>query len=431
MRALVLGGYGLIGSEIVRRLRDDGVEVIGFGRSVEKGERLVPGIAWRGADLALLRSEADWFPFLAGIEAVVNASGALQDGAMDNLAAAQDASIRALIAACEQAGVRRFVQISAPGAEEGATTAFMRTKATADAALRRSALTWTIFKPGLVISAYAYGGTALMRMLAAFPLVQPLVHGGAKIQTVAASDVAEAVSVALTTERLSGQDIDLVERTPRTLRDIIAAMRVWLGFDAAVAVIEAPAFVGAAVARVADMAGWLGWRSPLRTTALKVLANNVLGDADAGERALGRPLKSLEQSLRALPATLQERTAARAQLVFPVLVIALAVFWLASGIVAMLHADAATAVLGGTPAEPFARALVIGGAVLDVTIGAGVCVRAWTRAAAGASIFVASVYLVLGTILTPALWSDPLGPFVKILPAIALGAAVAALAERR
>jgi uncharacterized protein YbjT (DUF2867 family) len=392
---------------------------------------LLPGIAWRGADLASLRTEADWFPFLTGIDAVVNASGALQDGAMDNLAAAQDTSIRALIAACEKSGARRFVQISAPGADKGAATAFMRTKAMADAALRRSSLAWTIFKPGLVISAYAYGGTALMRMLAAFPLVQPLVHGGAKIQTVAASDVAEAVSVALASERLNGLDIDLVERSPRTLREIIAGMRAWLGFDAAVAVIEAPAFVGAGVARVADMAGWLGWRSPLRTTALRVLANNVLGDADAGERALGRSLKSLEQSLRALPATLQERTAARAQLVFPVLAITLAMFWIVSGIVAILHTDAATAVLSGTAAEPFARALVIGGALLDIAIGAGVCVRAWTRAAAGASIGVALAYLALGTILTPALWSDPLGPFVKVLPAIALGVAVAALAERR
>jgi hypothetical protein len=33
--------------------------------------------------------------------------------------------------------------------------------------------------------------------------------------------------------------------------------------------------------------------------------------------------------------------------------------------------------------------------------------------------------------VTPELWADPLGPFVKVFPAMALALAVAALAEER
>jgi nucleoside-diphosphate-sugar epimerase len=64
MRVLVLGAYGLIGSDVVRRLRDDGLTVVGFGRSAAKGKRLVPNIDWVGADLATLTQPEHWMPYL-------------------------------------------------------------------------------------------------------------------------------------------------------------------------------------------------------------------------------------------------------------------------------------------------------------------------------------------------------------------------------
>ena len=431
MRVLVLGGYGLIGSEVVRRLRADGLTVVGFGRSVAKGKRLVPDIDWVGADLTTLTQPEQWVPFLRGVDAVVNASGALQDGAKDKLKTSQDEAIVALIKACAEFGPRRYVQLSAPGADAAAKTAFMRTKAKADAALRKSSLEWTIFKPGLVISAYAYGGTALLRMLAAFPVVQPLMLPRARIQTVAASDVAEAVAVALTTERLVRQELDLVERPIHTLAETVSAFRSWLGFGPSRFTLVMPRVVGATIGYCADFAGWLGWRSPLRTTALKVLAGNVLGDADQGEKALGRPLKTMAHSLGSLPATMQERVFARAQLVFPILALSLAGFWIASGIIALFHTNAAASVLDHTLLNDHAMTLVVGGAILDITIGIGSCVRRTAKPAAWSAVAVSLSYMVLGTWTTPQLWSDPLGPFVKIIPGIALALAVAALAEER
>src|SRR5262249_12334663 len=127
----------------------------------------------------------------------------------------------------------------------------------------------------------------------------------------------------------------------------------------------------------------------------------------------------------------QERVFARVQLVFPVLVLALAVFWVVSGVVALARLDAATAVLADTPLAAEARTLVVGGALIDIAIGAGVCIRATARLASLAAVAVSVAYLALGTWLTPQLWSDPLGVFVKAVPGIALAIAVAALAETR
>ena len=77
MRVLVLGGYGLIGLEIVRVLSRAGHEVMGFGRSEATGRRLAPHVAWRTGDLRRLRNAEDWARHLAGIDAVVNAAGAV------------------------------------------------------------------------------------------------------------------------------------------------------------------------------------------------------------------------------------------------------------------------------------------------------------------------------------------------------------------
>ena len=425
MRVLVLGGYGLIGSAIVRTLLADGHTVTGLGRSARTGQSLIPQARWVEADLRHMTSPDSWTPHLQGIQAVVNASGALQDGARDDLKAVQQDAIIALVKACERAGVSRFVQISAAGAHARAGTTFMRTKAAADAALRKSPLAWTILRPGLVIARQAYGGTSLLRALAGLPLVSATVHANAPIQTIGVDDVAEAVSRCLGHPDLAGTDADLVEPEAQTLAGVISQFRNWLGTGKAALDINMPPPLAKAVATMADLAGVLGWRSPLRSTALNVLKEGVTGDASQTTRLLGRPAYSLADTLAQMPSTVQDRWHARMMLVFPLILLGLAAFWIMSGLVGLVQMDAATNVLASSPVAPIAGVLVAGGAALDIVLGLGVLIRRTARLAAMGMIALTASYLVMGTILTPEIWSDPLGAFSKsallvLLPLILL-----------
>ncbi|RFB01513.1 SDR family oxidoreductase [Parvularcula marina] len=430
MRVLVLGGYGLIGSSVTRRLLAAGHEVTGLGRDPGFGRRLIPEAAWFGADLRRMTASENWRDILSGVEAVVNAAGALQTGGQDDVSLVQEAAITAIIEACAEAGVSRFVQISAPGVSEKAETAFYRSKAGADAALKSSALEWTILKPGLVLSPQAYGGTSLLRMLAAFPWVQPIALDKSPVQTVHVNHVADAVLLAVEGGAVR-IEADLVEEESHSLEDVVLAFRSWLGFSPPRAVIRVPRWLGGGVAKMADVAGHLGWRSPLRTTAMKVLDEGVRGDPAIWRAHTGREMSSLDASLRQLPSTIQERFYARMILLFPVLLLTFSVFWMVSGVIGLVRLEAASAVLAGAFPPALAKASVIGGGFADIAIGVSALFRRTVRGAAVAAIMLSLGYLAAATLFVPELWGDPMGPLVKIFPSLALALTVFVLTEKR
>lgn len=430
MRVLVLGGYGLVGLAASKRLIRDGHSVVGLARSANRGKAFLPTSDWIEADISKLTRPRDWLPHLINIDVVVNAAGVLQNGLKDSVSAVQRDSITALIEACEQIGVQKFIQISAPDADENADTLFYRTKGAADKALKASSLQWTVFRPGLVIAPHAYGGTGLIRMLAAFPVIQPIIMAKTPIQTISIDDVESAISLAVRDD-LGQRDFDLVEPNTQTLGELVLGVRSWLGFANPRVTLELPNWIGQVSAKLADIAGWLGWRPALRTTTIAVLSAGVTGDPRAWEDMSGHSTKTFAQTLTSLPATAQERIYARAMLAFPVALLTLAGFWIASGVVGLMQYDKALAVISSAVPETVAKVFVASGATIDILIGLMLLFRPTIRSACFASIFIATAYLLASVVVTPELWVDPLGPMVKVFPAIALALILAALAEER
>lgn len=431
MAVLVLGGYGLIGRSIVRRLRDAGREVIGLGRDVRVARRRFPEVTWREADLSRLTTPAAWAPLLDGVEAVVNAAGVLQASPRDDLVALHATAISALVKAAPDAGVTRIVQVSAVGARADAATEFMRTKAAGDAAIRAAAIDWVILRPGLVIAPVAYGGTAMLRGLAAFPGVTPLVMAASRVRTVCVDDVAEAVVAALNRRIPSGACVDLVGHQARDFAATVALFRAWLGLSPASA-LHLPTALGAVIGRLADGLGLLGWRPPMRTTALAVMAEGVDGDPGPAREALGRDLTSLAQVLAAMPASAADLWFARLWLLKPLVLGALSLFWIASGLIGVLQAQAAETVLTGRGVAPaFAAGAVWIGSALDLGLGLALAVRRSARAALIGMCGLTGAYVAGSALLAPGLWLDPMGPMLKTVPILILCLVGLAILEDR
>ncbi len=428
---LVIGAYGLIGHGITQRLVAEGYKVTGLGRDLQTARRVLPGITWIKGDVAALSNPDAWSVLLDGFSAVVNCSGALQDGRHDDLEMIHHRAISALASTCASADVA-LVQISAVGADLDAPTQFLSSKARGDDAITSSGAKYHIFRPGLVLASNAYGGTNLLRMLAAVPWLQPIAMPNALIQTVGLDDVAAAVAGAIGGKIPFGFEGDLVEPQAHTLRDIVSAMRNWLGFAPARYELGIPSFAVGAVSNLADALSKLGWRSALRSTAIKVLAGGVRGKP-VDMTQFGLPaIPSLTQQLARLPVGAQDRLAARMALLMPIIVFSLCLFWLASGIVALARVEQAALILQGV-GWPIALAVssVVFWALIDIAIGVAFAVRRYASfacwAAAGVSVF----YLLVSTVAIPNLWLDPLGPLVKILPGIVLALVARAVVDTR
>ena len=117
----------------------------------------------RGGFRPLTYAEA-WRPLLAGIDAVVNCVGVLQDGARDDVRRVQVDGTVALFDACARAGIRRVVHVSAIGADRrGADRVRPHQGARPTRISPRLDLDWVILRPALVLAPAVYGGTAMLR----------------------------------------------------------------------------------------------------------------------------------------------------------------------------------------------------------------------------------------------------------------------------
>lgn len=161
-----------------------------------------------------------------------------------------------------------------------------------------------------------------------------------------------------------------------------------------------------------------------------MIQGGVTGDGAAAAAALGRPLKSLPQTLAALPSGVQERWFARLWLLKAPVIATLSGFWIASGVITLL--DPAAAVAAGA-AQGYAppAVLVVAGGWLDIALGLALLVRPAARAALTGMILASLGYLAAGTLLAPGLWLDPLGPLVKVFPAILLALVALAILDDR
>jgi uncharacterized protein YbjT (DUF2867 family) len=432
MRVLVTGAYGLIGSAVLARLHRDGHELVGTGRKIETAQRQFPYARWIAADFCDLQSKEAWTKLLTGNDAVVNCAGAFQQSLRDDLAAVHVSAPRALFAACQDLGIKRVVQISAMGAGLQGASAFAKTKGQADAALAASALPWIILRPGVVLASGVYGASAMLRGLAGLPWRIPLIAGDREVRIVSVEDVAETVAWALGPGLSVRGTFELLHPRSYTVAQLVSGLRPWLGFPQQ-PTLELPAVVARAITAAADALAYVGWRSPARSTAFAELAVGMHGDPASWIAATGIAPKDLDAILNERPATLQDRWFSRLYFLKPTAIACLAAFWIISGVVAVGPGwSDAQAVLTTAGVNSTAAMLMTAfGAIIDIVLGIGVAVRSSARMALIGMLVISGLYLLLGTILAPALWLDPLGRLVKIVPLLMLIVfALAVLDER-
>ncbi|WP_186420008.1 NAD(P)H-binding protein [Bosea sp. CS1GBMeth4] len=417
-RFLVIGATGLIGSRIAADLAGAGHRVVGAAREIGRAARRIPAIDWVRLDLATSRTE-DWARLLPGIDAVVNCAGALQNGPADRLEETHHQGPRSLFAACRAAGVRRIVHVSAIGVDRATPTEFSRTKLAGDEALMASGLDWVILRPSVVLGDAAYGASALIRGLAALPVV-PVMPGTAPLQPVTLDDVAATAIRFLDPGAPSHVVLELAGPETMSFTELVRRYRSWLGLAPAIE-LRLPAWLARALYRLGDFAARLGWRPAVRTTAQREIARGAVGDPSEWRRLSGIAPKPPTEVLARRPASVQEIWFARLYLLKPLVIASLALFWIGSGIASLGPGyERGRALLAPGLSDAVIPVVIVAGGIADLLIGIGIALRRTARPALVAGIVVSLLYAAAGTLFTPSLWLDPLAPLLKIAPVVAL-----------
>jgi uncharacterized protein YbjT (DUF2867 family) len=416
---LVFGAAGLIGQFLAADLRRRGFRVIGIARRFpsppQAGDREQPIMTMTAPDLATLMRATQ-------ADVVVNCLGVLQDGPGSDTHDVHVGFVGRLIDAVKQSGRDvRLIQLSMPGEDINDRTPFSRTKREAERLIRNSGLRHVILRPGFVIAPAAFGGSALMRALGALPFMLGKAEASVPFAPVAIEDVAETVATIVDDSSIAGDAAtwDLMQHELATTGDVVAYFRGVLGGPKPW--LTLPSLLLTAGARLGDVASWFGWTPPIRSTALVELRRGVVGDPAAWIAATGITPRALKD-LAARPATIQDKWFARLYLIKAVIVAALVIFWVVSGLIALtVSFKAAAAILSS---HGFPRALVVPATALssamDIAIGVAIAFRRTCKAGLIAGIAASLFYMFGAAVLTPDLWIEPLGALVKTFPAIVL-----------
>jgi uncharacterized protein YbjT (DUF2867 family)/uncharacterized membrane protein YphA (DoxX/SURF4 family) len=429
MRILVTGANGFIGSHIVAALRAAGHGVVAAVRDTADAARRLPGIAAIEIDFNRDLDTIYWLPRLDKIDAVVNCAGILQGTRRQSIEAVHAAGPKAMFEACKGAGVKLAIQISAVSADAAAGTDYAKTKLAAENHLRALDIDWVVLRPSLVYAEGSYGGSSMLRGLAAFPGVIPLPgKGDQPFQPIHVEDLARAVVEIVANPKLRRLSLDAVGPETLTLKAIVGRLRAWLGFRPAPTV-TMPRWLVALGARWGDLTGG----GPLNTTALRQIEYGNVSSSEVFAGQIGFRPRGMAEWMMLRPSHVQDRWHARLFLVRPVLRGTLALLWIISGLVGLLAPFASYAAivaplgLGAGTAGLFAWLT----SLADITIGAAVLLRLAPRLVGWLQLaFVAGYTLVL-TLLAPGLWLEPLGPLLKNLPIVAAVLALMAIESDR
>lgn len=368
-----------------------------------------------------------WRDALRGVDAVVNAAGILREAGKQTFEAIHVRGPLALAQACVDNGTTRFVQISSLG--DPADGEFIASKHRFDVALSRLPLKSLVLRPSVIYSAEgSYGGTSLLRALAAFPFgIWVPGEGNWLVQPVAVQDLAEIVVRAV--EANAAGIYEIGGPAPVSLRDYQHQWRNWLRIPDA-RTFKVPSPLVSLAAWIADRLG----RGPLGSTMWRMLRRGNITAPDAALRlaeTFGLAPRALGEVLSVHSSQVQDRWQARLYFLAPLLRLCLIALWLISAWTGFASSsqqiDAFAGPLSTTLAVPVARAAGGVDLMFALWLASGWRMR-WGLTGMAACVL---TYTIIFTFWSPTSWLEPMGGLAKnlvVLPAIAV---LWVLSERR
>jgi NADH dehydrogenase len=292
VKVLVTGGTGFVGNKVVYALRAQSRDVRALVRRPERATQLA---RW-GAELATgdVTDPASLRAALDGCTHVVHLVAILKGSASD-FHRVMTQGTKDLVAAAKDAGVERFVLMSALGASEATKdiVPYYTSKWAMEQETTGSGLEYTIFRPSFIFGRDGGALPLFIKQVRYSPVVTVIGSGTQRLQPIAVDDVAEHFAASIDHPQAANRRFEIGGPDVVTWNELYERIAKVLGKRRRLL------HVPIALARVgAQLTEWAPG-APLTTDQIAMIeaGDNIVSNTDAAD-TFQLPLVPLEEQLR-------------------------------------------------------------------------------------------------------------------------------------
>jgi uncharacterized protein YbjT (DUF2867 family) len=289
-RLFITGGTGFVGKNVVRALGDRPLRLLVRDRAkhrelISDHVELVEGDVTNPASL---RSAMEGCSTVLHLVAIIEPKpGESFDGNIRK-------GTENVLNEAHAAGVARFYQMSAIGAQDNANFPYHQAKWRAEQAVKASGLEWTIFRPSVIYGPGDGFISVLAGVIRSFPIIPVVGDGKSRFQPIQVGDVADAIAHAIVDPTTTGKTLDLVGPEILTYEEMLDTIAAGIGKHKRK--LHLPiSLMKLVVAASKPLPKSI--RPPVTSEQLKMLALDNTSDHPATATLLGRPPVRLEDNL--------------------------------------------------------------------------------------------------------------------------------------
>ena len=285
---LVTGGSGFIGRRVVARLVDGGHRV----RVVARGQRggdlpgsveVARGSVVSGEGLA----EA-----MDGAEKVVHLVAIIRETGDQSFESVIWRGTERVVEAAKVAGVKKFVYVSAIGAQDNPTYPYLQAKWQAERAVTRSGLNYTILRPSIVFGEGDEFINALASLVRYNPLVPVAGTGKTRFQPIWVEDLVTCIVACVEEDAHCGEVLEVGGPEHLSYDQMVDIVKEALGKSRVK--LHVPLSVMRPLARVME---WALTKPPVTREQLKMLSLDNVTGTDAVMKSFGVQPRRLADTL--------------------------------------------------------------------------------------------------------------------------------------
>ncbi len=279
-RVCIIGGSGFVGRAMVRQAARAGHTVVVACRHPERArDMLVEGVSLLKADVTTGRGLDE---AIAGSDCVINLVGILFEQGRYSFDAAHVKGTENILAATKRSSATRYLHMSALGAGKIPESRYARSKGEAEARVRQSRLSWTIFRPSII---FGEGDSFFnkFRAMSHFSPLLPVIAGETRFQPVWVEDVARVFVASIENRHIFGKTYELAGPKSYSFMELMQLLMRYLGRNRLL--LPVPGFAAKIMAAFMQLLP----TPPLTSDQLKLLQHDSVVDGEPFPAEFGSP----------------------------------------------------------------------------------------------------------------------------------------------